>query len=84
MKLSNEESLESHSRLGTVKGQTEADILGWEVWPDGRLLWLEDGAQLQAVAALNGAGLWLTDGRCYDVFKQCLIRVLEALITSRH
>lgn len=47
MKLSHEESLEM------VKGQAESDFYGWEMWPDGSLMWLEDGVQLQMVVALD-------------------------------
>lgn len=54
------------------------------VWPDGNLLWLEDGVQLQMVAVLNGAELWLAGGRCYEVFKWCLIHMLEASLASKH
>lgn len=84
MKLSLEESLESHSRLREQPKAKQSDIVGWEVWLDGSLLWLEDGARLQMVAALNGAGLWLAGGMHDDILKQCLIRMLEASLVSRH
>lgn len=64
--------------------QTESDIVGWEVWPDGSLLRLEDGTHLQMVAALNGAGLWPAGGVRSDVLQQCLVRPLEASLASRH
>lgn len=45
-------------------------------------MWLEGGAQLQMAVALDGERRGLPGGGCYEVFKQCLSRTLEASLAS--
>lgn len=76
------ESGKSFQTQETVKGQAESDFYVWEMWPDGGLMWLEDGGSAADGGCIRWRRAGLTGDGCYDVFKQCLIGMLEASLAS--